>query len=596
MNELLKREIALLPDSPGVYLMKDDKDFIIYIGKAKNLKKRVSQYFLRPQSGKVAAMVSHVDHFDTILVGSEKEAFILEMNLIQTHYPRYNIIMMDDSHYPYIALRRSDAFLSITRKANDRRYLYFGPFPSSHDAYETINLLNGLYPTRKCASLGKKECLYFHMGECLAPCVRKIEPATYQDLYEKIKRFLKGDTAEVITLLKNKMAQASSELRYEDAAEYKKKLEAIEATTSRQNVESSDKTDRDVIGFASRDGYFCLSILLYRRGILLGKESRVYPSYSEADDEEKAERLAEFYSKREIPTLISTSLPSFANAFSSLCDSCRFIVPKEGRLLEEVSLAALNAKNSLDQHFQSARLEDDNLALLEELGTLLGVATPLWIELFDNSHLQGSSPVGASIAYINGEPAKKLYRHYHLGDKVGGDDFHSMEEIVYRRYRRLLEEGRGLPNLVLADGGMTQVEAAKAAIAKAGASIPVYGLAKNDRHQTEGLVNEAGTTYPIERTSPLFFLLMRMQDEVHRFAITFHRKIRGKNMKLDLFSGVEGLGEIRKEKLRKHFPTLDSLKTASLDELKQLLPEKSALSLFAKVETLRNSKGGEDEK
>ncbi|MCI1245709.1 MAG: excinuclease ABC subunit UvrC [Bacilli bacterium] len=583
LSEKLKRQIDLLPDKPGVYEMKDAADAIIYIGKAKSLKKRVSQYFLRPQSGKVFAMVSHVDHFDFIIVHTDKEAFILEMNLIQTHYPRYNVIMMDDSHYPYIALRRSDAFLKISRRSSDRRYFYFGPFPNATDAYRTIDLLNSLYPTRKCRTMPKRPCLYFHMGQCLAPCVNPIGEATYGNLYSSIKRFLDGDVVDAVKDLRAKMRKASDEERYEDAESYKETLEAVERTVSKQTVElSGDRVNRDVVAYAEREGYVALSVLTYRHGLLLGKKVKVVPSFGEVG-EQLAELMEQYYRNVDLPSEILCKVPGFAEEFLGVYPTAVVKAPFEGRLLELIDLAALNARQGLDAHFMSARLDDDDLALLEGLGRLLGIKTPYRIELFDNSHLQGSNPVGAMVCYVNGEPAKGMYRKFHLERKDAGDDYHSMKEIVFRRYSRLKESGSSYPDLILADGGLIQVHACEEALGEAGVSIPVFGLRKNDRHQTDGLVDRNGNAFPLNGKSPLFFLLMRMQDEVHRFAISFHRAERRKAMHSDLFDGIKGLGERRKETIRQHYPTIDALKGASLEELRQFLPESVARSLFDEV-------------
>ncbi len=588
LSEKLKTQISLLPDKPGVYEMKNADDKIIYIGKAKNLKKRVSQYFLRPQEGKVAAMVSHVDHFDFIIVHTDKEAFILEMNLIQTHYPRYNIMLMDNSHYPYIAVKRDDGYLKISRNTKDKRYFYYGPFPASSDAYKTIDLLNSLYPTRKCKTLGKKVCLYYHLGQCLAPCVQKIDSKTLSSLYENIKRFLDGDISDATRLLKEKIEKESEEERYEDAKYYYDILKAIETTTSKQTVEvSSDKTNRDVIGLATRDGYCSIAILTYRRGILLGKKTLVVSSFGSLS-EQVPELMEEYYRDHELPNELSINLPSFDEEFSSVYPETKIIHPKEGRLLEQIDLATLNARQGLDSHFMSARLEDDKVELLEKLGSLLNIKTPYRIELFDNSHLEGSNAVGAMVCYINGAPAKKMYRKFHLSSEDAGDDYHSMKEVVYRRYKRLKEEGLSYPDLILADGGLSQVHASLEALKEIGVNIPVFGLYKNNRHETEGIIDKDERTYPLDNHSPLFFLLMRMQDEVHRFAISFHKEVRSKSMGKSIFDDIKGIGEKRKESLGKHYPTRESLEKASLDELKQLLPSEVAEALYERIQSLKD--------
>lgn len=584
LSEKIKALIGLLPDKPGVYQMKDAEDRIIYIGKAKNLKKRVSQYFLRPQSGKVAAMVSHVDHFDFIIVSSDKEAFILEMNLIQTHYPRYNIMLMDDSHYPYIALKRhGDPLLKIARSTKDPNYFYFGPFPASSSAYETIDLLNKIYPTRKCRNIPNKPCLYYSMGQCLAPCIHKLGKEVTEKLYGDVKKFLNGDTAEAIAMLKKKMAEAAERLDYETAADYKKTLDGLEHVTSRQAVEiSSSLRDGDVFAFSTRDGYLCLAILTYRRGMLLGKTTHVVPSFSSAE-EDAVDLVLQYYQNHELPAVIVSRIDGLKEAFESVYEGSTVLIPEEGRLTDVISIASLNARQGLDAHFMTARLEDDKAALLDELGTLLDIPTPYRIELFDNSHLQGSSPVGAMVCYINGSPAKKMYRKFNLPEEVAGDDYHSMVHVVSRRYGRLKEEGESYPDLILTDGGLPQVHATEEGLNKAGVSIPVFGLYKNDKHQTSGLIDSQGKTYEMDRKSPLFFLLMRMQDEVHRYAISFHRQKRSKAMANSLFDDIPGLGAKRKEKLTATYPTIDALLGASIAELSQIIPEESAKLLFARL-------------
>ncbi len=584
LSEKIKSQIALLPDKPGVYQMKDKSDKIIYIGKAKNLRKRVSQYFLRPQFGKVEAMVSHVDHFDFIIVHTDKEAFILEMNLIQTHYPRYNIMLMDNSHYPYIAVKRDDGYLKISRNTKDKHYFYYGPFPASSDAYKTIDLLNSLYPTRKCKTMPKKACLYYELGQCLAPCEKEIDPKTMTDLYERIKRFLDGDISDASRLLKERISKASEEERYEDAKYYYDILKAIESTVSKQTVEvNTDKTNRDVIGIATRDSYLCLAILTYRKGILLGKKALVVAAFGQIS-EQVPELLEEYYQDHEMPTEISINLAGFDEEFLSVYPEARIIHPKEGRLLEQIDLATLNARQGLDSHFMSARLEDDKIELLESLGHLLNIPTPYRIELFDNSHLEGSNAVGAMVCYINGSPSKKMYRKFRLSEEDAGDDYHSMKEVTYRRYKRLKEENLSFPDLILADGGISQVHATLEGLKDADVDIPVFGLYKNDRHETEGIIDRDEKVYPLDNHSPLFFLLMRMQDEVHRFAISFHKQLRSKAMNRSIFDGVKGIGEKRKETLRKHYPTIESLERASVEELMQLLPADIAKELFLKIQ------------
>ena len=586
MKELTPRLdslISLLPDSPGVYLMKDGEGKIIYIGKAKSLKKRVSQYFLRPQSGKVKAMVDRVEEFSTILVKSDKEAFILEMNLIQTHHPRYNIMLMDDSHYPYIALKKhGDPYLKIARSSKDPSFFYFGPFPNSGYCYRVIDLLNKLYPLRKCKAMPSKSCLYASMGLCLAPCVNKIDASLLESLYEQIKSFFSLGNDEVEKRLKEKIEEASEKMDYERALEYKKALDSLRYVKDKQAVEiSADKKDRDVVSYCARDGYLCLSLLSYRNGMLLGKNSYVVESFS-TPEEQSISLLELYYSTREPPKELVSRIKGLEELEEEL--PLKVIAPKEGRLLDMLSLAELNAKSALDAHFCSSRLEEDKAALLDELARILGLkGAPLRIELFDNSHLQGSSAVGAMVCFINGEPSKKNYRKFRLSEEDAGDDYHSMKEVVGRRYKRLKEENSSFPDLILTDGGLTQVHASLEGLDEAGVQVPVYGLYKNDKHQTEGLIDKDGKKYPLDKKSSLFFLLMRMQDEVHRFAISYHKQVRGKNMTKSLFDGIEGLGPKRIELLHAHYPSIDSLLSSSVTELGQLIPLSSAEALYKKL-------------
>ncbi len=575
----LRSLISLLPDAPGCYLMKDETGKIIYVGKAKSLKKRVSQYFLRDQYGKVFAMVQRVKNFDTIRVSSDKEAFILEMNLIKKYVPRYNIMLVDDSHYPYIALSKKDASLSIERHASNKAKFYFGPFPSSREAYLTIDLLNSLYPTRKCENLPKKACLYYHMGLCLAPCVNEVSESEYRLLYDKIKSFLDGNVGEVVSDLEKKMEEAAERLDYEEAARYKKTIDAVKATVSKQTVEvDSDRTDRDVYAYKTREGYLSIARLVYRKGRLLGKKSYVIPLMGEAN-EEATYQILSLYESEDLPTEVSTAIDGFEEAFREIYPEGRCIHPKEGRLLDQIAIASLNAQSALDHHFATKGASEESDALLESLGRLLKIDPPCYIELFDNSHLQGEEAVASEVAFVNAAPAKRLYRKFNLSDEVAGDDVASMKEAVKRRYSRLKEEGGRFPDLLLLDGGLTQVHAAGEALKEAGVELPYYGLYKNDRHETEGIVDKDGNTYPLDRKSQLFFFLMRMQDEVHRFAISFHRARRGKKMLSSIYEGIEGIGKKREAILRERYPSVESVRAASLEELMQLVPKEVATRL-----------------
>lgn len=581
MTERIRSLIDNLKHLPGVYLMYDKDDKIIYVGKAKDLQKRVSQYFLRPQSGKVFLMVTLVDHFDTIITQNEKEALILEMNLIQKHYPRFNILLKDGSHYPYIALKKQGhPYLVIKRNDKDNKYEHFGPFPNSGAAYQMIDLLNKIFPIRKCKNLPGTPCLYYHLGQCIAPCINDISEAVNTSIREEIKSFMHGNNQKQISNIKSKMLEASAAQNYEQANEYKKILSSIEHINMAQNVENKDHKDRDIFAYASRDGYLALAVLIYRHGLLLAKNVFVNEEFGE-NEEQVSDLISQYYQKHPLPKEVVINSPTIISNLKDILETSLVNVTK-GRIHELIINAKQNADNALDQFFLSAKLDADHFALLEELGQILKIETPLHIELFDNSHLQGSSPVGAMVAFVNGEPNKNLYRKFKIEHQESRDDLSSMKEIIYRHYHRLALEANKLPNLILVDGGINQIIAGKAALIEANVDIPLFGLAKNDKHQTAGLMDDTGEVYPIENKK-LFFLLTRMQDEVHRFAISFHREKRSKAMKSSLLDDIKGLGPRRKEMIYRAYPDVNILKNASVEELEQILPSPLANAIYQKL-------------
>ena len=581
----MKERIALLIKNlkhlPGVYLMHDKFDNIIYIGKAKDLYKRVSQYFLRPQVGKVAKMAMEAEYFETIICASEKEAFVLEMNLIQTHYPKFNILLKDDSHYPYIALKKKgDPYLAIKRNNKDKNYDYFGPYPNATAAYNMIDLLNKIFPIRKCKNLSKETCLYYHMGQCLAPCVNKIDEQVLLSLREEILSFMRGNNQKQRNELKEKMLDASENMEFERASEYKKIIDAIDHINAQQNVELSDKKDRDIFAYSEREGYLALVGLFYRKGILLGKKVFTVERFGDLQ-EQVADLLLQFYEKQPIPYEIVINSKEVIEMLEGLIDA-NIVSVSKGKVHELVISANENATNALDEYFLTDKVDSNKIELLDELGDLINLKHPYHIELFDNSHIQGSSPVGAMVAFVNGEPNKKLYRKFKIEHEESRDDLSSMKEIIFRHYSRLKENNSKFPDLILVDGGINQIKFGKQALLEAKVDIPIFGLVKNDKHQTSSLMDINEKTYPIENKN-LFFLLTRMQDEVHRFAISFHREKRGKAMTSSLLDDVKGLGEKRKEMIYRAYVDINQLKQASLEELEQILPSEVALALYNKI-------------
>ena len=561
--------------------MHDKNDTVIYVGKAKDLQKRVSQYFLRPQTGKVFKMVQNVEYFETIIVNNEKEALILEMNLIHQYYPRYNILLKDGSHYPYIAIKKKgDITLTIKRNNKDKNYDYFGPFPNSGAAYKMVDLIHKIYPIRKCRNIPSSVCLYYHLGQCLGPCVNEIPEETYAIYRSKIKEFLRGNNHAELMELKAKRDKASEELNFELAKEYSDLIKSIEHINTTSSVETNDKVDRDIFAYSSRNGYLALAFLIYRNGMLLGKEAHVVEAFGE-EEEQVADLIAQLYERCPLPTEIIINNEKIIDNLSPYLD-VNFNNVTKGKVYDLVVSAKTNANNALDEYFLSSKLDTDKIALLDELGELLGIKTPYHIELFDNSHLQGSSPVGAMVAYINGEPNKNLYRKFKIEHEEARDDFKSMQEVITRHYSRLKKEEKKFPDLILVDGGLPQVKSASAALADIQVQIPVFGLYKNDKHSTEGLIDLDGNTYPIT-DKKLFFLLTRMQDEVHRFAISFHKEKRNKAMTVSILDGVRGLGSKRKELIQKLYPDINELKNATLEDLNQILPENVAEELYNKL-------------
>ena len=581
MNELLKVKIELLKDVPGVYIMKNSEGTVIYVGKAKSLIKRVKQYFYRPQVGKVMRMVREITDFDTIQINSEKEALLLELNLIQKYYPKYNILLKDGKTYPYIALSKDkEPRLKIAYKPNDKDHYYFGPYTSSSSAYKIIDLLNKIFPLRKCSYIPSSPCLYYHLHQCLGPCINKNLANEYKSMVNDIKHFMQGDDSKIKANLILQMKKASEELNFEKAGEYKRIIDSIDHIQEKQSITLSNKLSLDVIATSSREGYFALSIITYRNGLLLGKNVFVNEQEGENNDEQVISLIFQYYQKHDLPKEIIVGNKEYLILQEGL--STKVILPSRGIKHDLLLIALENAKNGIDEHFLSARLEDDNLLLLEELGNILNIKAPLHIELFDNSHLQGSEPIGAMVCFINGVKTPSMYRKYNIKQSSGKDDLKSMYEVIYRRYSRLKKENQPFPDLILVDGGLNQLKVAQKALDDLDIKINLAGLEKDNHHHTSTLLT-LEKEYPLSNQSKLFLFLVRMQDEVHRFAITFHRQKRSKKVISSFFDNIEGIGEKRKEMLNKAYPSLDSLKNASLEELSQIVPQEVGQRIIDKL-------------
>ncbi|WP_270629478.1 excinuclease ABC subunit UvrC [[Clostridium] innocuum] len=573
----IEDKLKILPALPGCYLMKNKDGDIIYVGKAKKLKNRVRQYFVGAHDFKTTRLVSNIDDFEYIVTSSEKEALLLEINLIKKHTPPYNIMFMDDKSYPYLKLTKENApVLKVVRNTKDRKAHYFGPFPDSGAAWETAKLLNRIYPLRKCRRMPKKECLYYHMGQCLAPCIRDIDERVYADMVSGIQKFMRGDVRDMLDTLHREMEQASEELLFEKAQEKLSLIHAIEHVTAKQQIDFKDRKDRDVFGYYVDKGYISIQGFFLRGGKLLERTLSIEPLY-ENEADAFVSFILQYYANNPLPQEILIPKEYDITHLEEILDT-KILQPLRGDKLKLVDMVLANAKNAHEQKFELVeRKESRRYEGMEQLCNLLQKEIHR-IELFDNSHISGTHNVSGMVVYRDGEPSKKDYRTFRLGEYIS--DLDSMKEVIYRRYFQLLKEGARFPDLLIVDGGYLQIEAAREIIEALDIPLTICGLVKDDNHRTSNLMDVNGNILPVKRDSSLFFLLTQMQDEVHRFAISYHRKLRGKAMTKSILDEVEGIGEVRKKEIWKHFKSLKRLKEATIEEIRQVVPEKVAQNIY----------------
>lgn len=589
MNNAIKHKLEILPDLPGCYLMKDRHGTIIYVGKAKILKNRVRSYFTGSHDTKTQRLVSEIVDFEYIVTSSDIEALILEMNLIKKHSPKYNVLLKDDKSYPYIKLTNErHPRLIITRKVKKDKGKYFGPYPNAQAANETKKLLDRLYPLRKCQALPDRVCLYYHLGQCLAPCVNEVSEETYKQLTNEITRFLNGGYKSVKKELENKMYEASNNLEFERAKEFRDQISHIEATMEKQTIISADFTDRDVFGFWIDKGWMCVQVFFIRQGKLIERDVSLFPVYGE-EEEEFLTFLGQFYLQPQHFKPREILLPKTVDEeLAGQLVGTRILKPKRGLKKDLVELAQKNAQMALDEKFALIeRDEERTIGAVEKLGKAMDIYPPYRIEAFDNSNIQGADPVSALVVFTDGRPDKKEYRKYKIKTVEGPDDYESMREVVRRRYTRVLKDKLPLPDLILIDGGKGQIEAVKdILINELGLEIPVAGLAKDEKHRTsELLFGDPLKVVELGRNSQEFYLLQRIQDEVHRFAITFHRQLRGKSAFQSALDEVAGIGPARKKLLLRHFGSLKKMKEASLEDFTDIgIPRHVAEKLKEKFE------------
>lgn len=585
MNAIIKAKLEIIPDEPGCYLMKDRQGTIIYVGKAKVLKNRVRSYFTGSHDGKTARLVSEIEDFEYIVTSSDLEALILELNLIKLHDPKYNIKLTDDKTYPYIKITNErHPRLITTRKIKRDKAKYFGPYPNSYAANETKKLLDRLYPLRKCTQMPSQVCLYYHLGQCLAPCVKDIEKKVYDDMINQISKFLNGGVDEIKDELQQKMLDAAENLEFERAKEFRDLITHIDSIMEKQKMVSDDLTNRDVFGYAVEKGWMCVQVFFVRQGKLIERDVTIFPIYNEPE-EEFLTFVGHFYEQANhlLPKEIFVPNTIDETILQSLLNT-KVIIPKRGTKKELVDLAMKNANIAVHEKFQLIeRQEERTVGACEALAQAMDIPIPLRIEAFDNSHMHGTDPVSAMVVFIDGKPAKKEYRKYKTREAAKHDDYGAMAEVIRRRYTRVLRENLALPDLIVIDGGKGQMEVAREVIEdELGLSIPIAGLAKDDKHNTSQLLfGSPPEVVPLKRTSDGFYLLQRIQDEVHRFAITFLRQQQQTNAIQSVLDDIEGVGPKRKQQLMKHFGSVKKIREASELQLQEAgLPPKLAESIF----------------
>ena len=607
--EGIRHKLALLPDLPGCYLMKNREGTIIYVGKAKILKNRVRSYFTGSHDGKTQRLVTDIRDFEYIVTGSNMEALILECNLIKKYYPRYNVLLKDDKTFPYIKITNElHPRLEVTRKIVKDKAKYFGPYPNGYAAQQTKKLLDRMYPLRKCNVMPKEVCLYYHMGQCLAPCVQEIDQSSYDEITSEIQKFLSGGHEEIKKELERKMQEAAEELYFERAKELRDQIISIDALMEKQKITMKDAKDRDVFGFAVDKGWMCVQILYMRQGKMIERHASVFPFYGDAYSDFLS-YVTQYYSDNPalpqeivLPELkeIESEAPATAEAQKSddsesgesgdgatdaLLDptsgavalqewlGVKVLVPKRGLKRQLITMAEDNAKVSLDEKFRLIeRDEERTLKASESLGRHIGLESLSRIEAFDNSNIQGTNPVSAMVVFIDGKPSKKDYRKYKVRSVEGPDDYGTMREVIRRRYERVLKEGLVRPDLIVVDGGKGQITATIDILEnELGLDIPVCGLVKDAKHRTAQLmIGDPPEPVPLPRDSQEFYLLQRIQDEVHRFAISFHREQRAKSMVVSQLDAIPGIGEKRRKALLKHFGSLKKIREATVEDFRPL--------------------------
>ncbi len=583
MNQNIKEKLSNLKELPGCYLMKNEHGEVIYVGKAKKLVNRVSSYFLGTHSGKTAKLVSEIEDFDTIITNSDKEAFLLEINLIHQYNPIYNILLKDGKSYPYIELHLDKyPYLTIARNIKNKNSKYYGPYTDSSSAYETLNLLNRLYPLRKCIHIPTKPCLYYHISECLGPCINKIDSNVYKEYVDKINSFLNGNTSGVYKEYKEKMKKASEELNFESANEYKKILEAIDHISLKQYIMLDSKLNCDVFAFHIQDDYISISTLVYRNGILKIKNNQISQVVGDTYDYISS-YILEYYEHNILPNEIIMPYSNDKEIIEEILN-VKVNCPTKGTKYNLLTTSAINAKEQMQEKYMLSKSKDEERnKAIKDLEDIIGISNIHTIELIDNAHFNGDNSVSGVVVFTDGKPNKKLYRKYNINTLNTKDDLLSMKDIIYRRYYRKIVEHDTFSDLLIVDGGINQINAVKDVLDSLCVNIPLIGLAKNDKHNTDSIVLIDGSKVNIKDNKNLFFLLSKMQDEVHRFTISFHKSKRSTKMVKSILDDIQGLGIKRREKILDVYKDIETLSKCGVEELTTYVPKDVAIRIVDRL-------------
>ncbi|RNC29331.1 MAG: UvrABC system protein C [Candidatus Dichloromethanomonas elyunquensis] len=578
--DLIKKKLRLLPEHPGVYMMKNAAGTIIYVGKAKILKNRVRSYFTGSHDQKTQKLVSEITDFEYILTASEVEALLLECNLIKKYNPHYNIMLRDDKSYPYILITsEKHPRIIVTRKMNKKEGKFYGPYPNATAARETARLLNRLFPFRKCNHIPAKPCLYFHLGQCLGPCTQEVSPEDYKEVLDKANMFLRGNQKSIITWLEGKMHDAASSLQFEAAREYRDLMTDLQKINEKQNITLNDFKNRDIIAYSTGSELISIQIFCFRLGNLITREGFIFPYYSEPEEAFISFLVQYYANSAALPDEIC--IPEISD--TSVLDLYPLVVPKKGKTRELIRLAESNAKTVLEEKTKLENIKTEELnRTLGCLAEVLRISEANIIEAFDISGLSGTNVVGGMVQFAGGNPCRSNYRKYNIQHfENNNDDTAYLKHVIFRRYSRLISENAQLPDLILVDGGKGQVKAALSVLRELGRSIPVAGMVKDDRHETRNLIDSTGMELSLGSLPEVFRFIQRIQEEVHRFAITFHRQQRIKKMTSSELDGIPGIGPRRKRLLFRTFLSIERIKNASVEELKNAgLPVHAAQEIY----------------